>query len=319
MILDNSPSSGSEFGLSFWSKFSGQGCPKREYLTSLLGPRDTQVEAENDDSSNEALDVGSCFHKLLEHYYEAKPGAGGASPNHMPPIDPSHPAMQEAVRLFAADEVIKGQRSLGYKHRFPADEFGPVGSVRTEFPLSYGQWPADADPAVFTATKEALAKFGVPIITGKIDLAAVNVDTATIARLSAEPRFLPLAEPGVYLLDHKTMRAKPAANGGDVALRNRFQFALYQALWDLLYANQYGKCQGFIVNCIVKHKVLTDGSFFSLLVPPPSEEQLIPLRNYLSKCYQNMLTKGSTYANEESCFNYNRVCGHYTSGACKRY
>lgn len=233
-----------------------------------------------DETEQEALGTGAVFHKLMELYYTNQ-------------LD------QAELNLDNAN-VVEGYRLFkGYKDLFPPDEFGEV--IGCEFPFLI---PEDYPTNVV----------GVRPFTGRIDM-VVRLDDTHVQRLR-ETRNLPLMEPGIYLLDHKTMKQKRQTV--DIEMRERFQFHAYMLAWDEFFGKKYGLCKGFIANCVVKHKNLVPGSFFCVFSPFPDSDQMTALAVYLQQAYELRSRWGDQRANGDQCFKY-RVCNHFISGACKRY
>jgi len=83
-------------------------------------------------------------------------------------------------------------------------------------------------------------------------------------------------------------------------------------MWNFLHPDD--PCKGMIANCIVRHRKLTKDSFYSVLVPTPSEEQVLSLRTFLEKA---SALAGTDMANWAACYNF-KPCYHYMNGACQR-
>ena len=266
-------------GLSWWSSFTN--CPRRENLNNQLG-----LSQEESDILT-PTGVGSVFHKILEYYYRGE----------LDKIawDLDNPNVVEALRLFG-----------GYKLRFRPDEFGEV--IGCEM---------DAVSGELSNAPTLSGPLGVQPFSARFDM-VVCVDDKALASLSGPPRYLPLMEPGVYIIDTKTMGLRPSDI--DQKLRMRLQFTAYQMLWNNSQEliEKYGPCKGFIANCVVKHKMLHDGSFFSVYCTPPSADQQQAVRSYLQYCFALREAHGENFANASRCDTYG-ICPHYTSGLCKRY
>lgn len=275
VIIPDWKSDSSPTGLSFYSRAQG-GCPYRAVLDKKY--KDLLHEMELESGEATALSIGSAFHKILEHYYKGTLDSVA--------FDSDNPSVAEALRLFG-----------GYRARFPREEFGGVVGAEVEFSL---------------LGDDARNLFGVDAFTGRIDL-VVEVTEANIERLeSFEGRNLSGLRPGLYALDHKTMkqRCEPAK------WHNDFQFHAYPIAWNFLYPNR--PILGMIANCVVRHKTLSDNSYFSTMVPLATPTQHAALKAHLSDSEQIYQLRGREFKNRTACFNYNQTCPHFTTGACDR-
>lgn len=278
VMIPDWKSESSPFGLSYWDRFQS-GCMYQRVLDKKYADLILAMELGAEDAS--ATGVGSAFHKIMEHYYRGTLGTVA--------FDDTVPNVIEALRLYRA-----------YSTRFPASEFGTVVGSEVEFSL-----PTDL----------AVGMLGVPAFTGRLDLLVeIEQDKIEDLRRWDKRNLSGLTEPGVYILDHKTMGRKDR----DVAKKfsNAFQFHAYQFAWDLLHPDKPVK--GMIANCVVRHKELNDGSFFSVFVPPPTPVQIRALRGHLSDSYAIYLARGAEFLNRSKCYDWGRECAHFTSGACDR-
>jgi hypothetical protein len=221
------------------------------------------------------------FHAVLDTYYTK------GTANIVLELDDVEldEASKEAMRLFH-----------GYASRFPPTGFGKV--IGSEL-----QIPKDDNEAV--RIQEFL---GVPF-TARLDL-VVELSSSDIQALVERRPELAGIEPGIYIVDHKTSGRR----GADDPIKYRIstQFIGYQALWNHL--NPDRPCKGMIANCVVRHKKLVDASFYSVLVPPPTHEQILGLKTFLQHTKVLMTTN---MANWGACYQWG-VCPHLTSGRCDR-
>lgn len=297
---------GSGFGFSYWQRFHQ--CAKRGTLS------DVEEEQRGGDPEEipgaDPAAVGEVLHKLSEWWHSGTMtlvNDGGGDPNHaqfqLPDgvaMSADNPAVEEAWRVFR-----------WYAHHHPADFFGEV--VAVELPFSFME--ADGHCPV-----------GVTPWTGRIDM---------VVRLSAERadalsrRILQPLHAGIYLLDHKSKGSKPSA-ANLAGYNESLQFHGYMMAWDVLFAanldaagQQFGACNGMITNFMVRHKTqnkLRDGDSFSQhVVPFPTPDQQRAVRNWYATAKRRKEEEGEMHADASFCEGFGRMCGHYLSGACKRY
>lgn len=275
IVVPSEGGTGSEWGLSYWLSFMR--C-RRKYLLDQLH-----------NSAGSAASVGTLYHKLKEHYYNGDLTGEVALEYQEGPEDED---WQEALRLFG-----------GFASRFSNEEFTEV--LGCEIPIEFGSWEDEAEK------KDCLNLFGVPILTGQIDM-AVEIDEACAARLAEGPAPL-LIEPGRYLLDTKSKKVKTK----DIAFKTQhsFQAIAYQTIWNIMRPEEPVK--GMIFDFAIRHKTLQDYSFMRVLVPPPSKHDLEVLRHLLGMCYDIRQRFGEDFANPMECFGWG-VCFHLTNGTCER-
>lgn len=275
VIIPDWKSGPSSNGNSYWDRFQS-GCPHqagldKQYADAL---RELAIEAD----LPEATDVGSAFHKILEHYYRGTLSQVA--------FDDSIHYVKEALRLFKT-----------YRSRFPPDEFGKVVGSEIEFSLPESL---------------ALDLVGVPAFTGRIDLVVEVTQEAVEGLRRMEGRNLvSLVTPGIYLIDHKTMKR----HDRDVEKKfyHGFQFHVYQAAWNALYPDR--PALGAIANCITRTLL---PETFSVFVPPPTPVQCAAFKAHYAKSYALKQFFGDDFKNRSKCFDWNKTCAHFNSGACDR-
>ena len=256
------------------------------YLSGAACPRKAQLDLEQKEmgvvqTGGRAAQIGTMFHALMDVYYSK-----GTSDVVLELDDLElNENAGEAMRLFAE-----------YTKRFPSSGFGEV--IGSEL-----QVPRDENEA--TRVREFL---GVPF-TLRLDL-ITELKGPEIPSLVQRRPELEGIEPGVYIIDHKTSGAR----GKDDPIKYRIstQFIAYQMVWNHL--NPDRPCKGMIANCVVRHKKLVDNSFYSVIVPPPTFDQQIGLKNFLGHTAVLMKTGVANWA---ACYQWG-VCHHYTSGRCDR-
>lgn len=118
-------------------------------------------------------------------------------------------------------------------------------------------------------------------------------------------------EPGIYLWDFKTKGQR--GNNDELVYRHSPQFIAYQVVWNSLYPHI--ACKGMVADVVVGHKKLEDKSFYSVLVPPPTDVQIQGLQRWLQNAKK---LASNDEPNWLACFDFGRACPHLTSGACTR-
>jgi len=266
-------------GLSYWNQFQS-GCPHQRKLDKECEDALKALQIVTEDDEAAAVDIGAAFHKILEHYY------GGTFDTVA--FDSTNPAVGEALRLFA-----------GYRERFPREEFGKVVGCEVDFAF---------------LESDNYSPVGVRPFTGRIDM-VVEVGVENLPALNDfSKRNLGLPKGGVYLMDTKTMGAR--RRNLEIEYQNSLQFHAYQMCWNTLHADT--PALGMIVNGVVRHKRLTDSSFFSVFVPPPTPAQQEAVRQHLQLAQRLRDAMGEDYKNRNYCFSWGRVCPHFQTGACDR-
>lgn len=276
-VIPDWKSDSSPSGISYYNR-AQDGCPFRRGLDKQYAELLKDMELEDGDPV--ATSVGSAFHKILEHYYRRT--------LHEVAFDANNPSVAEALRLFAE-----------YRKYHPVEEFGPVVGAEIEFSL-----PTDL----------AQSLLGVSAFTGRIDL-VVDILPEKLEELNDfEKRALGISKPGLYAIDHKTMKQKYR----DSAMRflNDFQFWAYPLCWNALYPER--PIQGMIANCAVRRKALTRDAFWSVLVPLATPQQVASLKAHLQQSVQLYTLLGTNFKNRSKCLGYGQTCPHWTTGACDR-
>ena len=281
LVIPEWTSESSPHGGSYWNTFLN-GCPHKRNLDKQYKELIKEYDIQDSDGSMDALKVGAAFHKILEHYYSKTLDTVA--------FDEGDASVAEALRLFN-----------GYRQRFPAEEFAEVVGAELSFGFDFD------DPAS--------SPVGVVPFTGRYDM-VVRATPENIETLTGAPRFLPISEPGVYILDTKTMSMRRTHI--EMEMSNSIQFHSYMMAWDALAPSDKDVCKGFIANCVVKHKTLTDRSFFSVFVPPPTPEQAQAVRAHFQDAKWMLDNRGHDFKNRAKCFEWGRVCSHFQSGACDR-
>ena len=300
---------GSGSGYHYWLRFHE--CARRGTLSDVN--EEARLNGDGDvvpyGGVLDAADTGAILHRLAEWWHTGTlrwepnassetggpPSAGGGRfvlpPNVAMSVD--NPNVEEAWRIFR-----------WYAYHTPADCFGEV--VGAEIPFRF----ADGD---------TYSPVGITPFTGRIDLAVrVSEERAeAITKHIMQP-----VRAGTYLLDHKSKGSKPS-NAELLGFTESIQFHAYMMAWDVLFANKYGKCEGTIANFIVRHKTeakLRDGESFSQhLVPFPTQDQQRATRHWFQTALRRKQEEGEMHADASFCEDWGRFCGHYLSGACKRY
>jgi hypothetical protein len=239
-------------------------------------------QAEASQAGNFRPDVGKIFHALCEIYFST-----GHSNIAVELSDVNlGEAPDEARRLFSA-----------YAERFSPQDFSRV--VATELLL-----PASPEQEGLVASAVGVSPF-----TCRLDM-VVEVDARSVDILYKK-RGIIIPEPGIYLWDFKTKGQK--GSNDEVVYRYSPQFIAYQIVWNTLNPGMPAK--GMIADVIVGHKKLTDNSFYSVLVPPPTNEFAAGLRRWLAYAQKQA---SNDEPNWLACFDFGRACPHLLSGACNR-
>lgn len=267
-------------------KSGGSGKGMSFYQAALCCPnRATLSRAEEEDpDGSDAADIGTYFHKLAEAYYLDIPS---------PVIEfaaiNENPAATEAQRLFRE-----------YRQRYSPYEFGRV--VGCEIQL-----PKEDDRAARAKLDE---EFGAEV-TIKPDM-VIELD-ADHADLVSQHRKVEV-QPGFYIVDHKTKKAKTRTLHYEMQFRA--QFALYQYVWNQLHPDMQVK--GLLANIIFRYKNMDEDSFLTLLVPPPSPSEVAVVKGIVRDGARILSERGPSWKNPVHCFDWFRVCPHLMSGDCDR-
>lgn len=226
-------------------------------------------------TSSTATEIGTLFHKLLELRYSGKiPGMDVALEY---AEDNDSPAWLEALRLFS-----------GYHGHYGQDWFKDcVESVEEELCVE---------------GKEAMELFGVPEFTGRIDM-AIRIRDQDMADKVGLQRNLPMLEPGLYLVDHKTSSRKSSTLA--IEAQYNMQFKAYQVLWE---AKKGEAPKGTIGNYVFRHKKLKPESFGSVMCMPPTDEDRESIIATLGNARKIQIALGEGYANPTQCFSWGRPC-----------
>ena len=236
-------------------------------------------------ATSTAMDIGTLFHKLLELRYSGEiPGMDVALEY---AEDNDAPAWLEALRLFS-----------GYHAHYGHDWFKDcVETVEEELGL-------EGD--------KARVVFGVPEFTGRIDMAIRIKDQKMADRIAAQ-RNLPMLEPGLYLVDHKTSSRKSSTLAMEA--QYNMQFKAYQILWQHVKGETP---KGMIGNYVFRHKKLKPESFGSVMCMPPTEEDFQAIKTALRNASMIKDTLGEDFANPTQCFSWGRACQFLDNGLCNR-
>jgi hypothetical protein len=240
------------------------------YITGAACPRKLAIQeaakaAREEGQFHPALrrDAGTCFHLLAELYHMGQL-PNGWQENYTCELNPD--AAVEGIRLFEFYQDI----TPVYQWGIPID---------TEVPLDSRN--ADADLGV--------------LLTGSIDL-VTRVTPAHAEELMSLTGTL--VEPGLHLLDWKTMGQKRSTMHTEFGFS--LQFRSYAHLWNTTKGRDPADMvKGIIVPVIVSHKKLTANSFVALYVDPPNEEQVTELRQFLAAADRHIKTN---FANLSQCF-----------------
>ena len=309
IVIPSKSPGGSPAGLSYWKKYDE--CVRKERIRKEAEA--TQIP--DPDRYPDAAQSGVLFHELMFWY---------AAPEWYDSVALSYdgydldPDWKEALRLFSE-----------YRKHYPPDEFEWLGRAKS-FEFGYGgQMGSDMTATeVLILQEHCLDLFGVPHYTGRWD-GVINIpDQAMVDRVSARRAIL-LPEPGIYLYDTKTMKA----HRGTVALEfsESEQFFGYMMAWDEL--NPDNKCKGMLTNCVARHNNkttaakqkkageratgLTKDSFWSIFVPPPTEEQQEIFKTNMQQRNDKKQRYGEDSVNTAFCFYYG-ACSALTDGTCDR-
>jgi len=267
-------------------KLGGSGRGISYYSTAARCPRRAKLDGQNKGSSSGYdAKVGTIDHGILELFYDGK-------------LDP---AILRDPNLFlqvpedfvdAKDEALR--LAQAYFRKYPELDFWgtPIG-VEIQLPTE--------------GMKQAVNEFFLVDLTARLDL-ATRVNEAQLERI-AERTGLRLPGPGVYIVDHK-FRTRRDSYIGETYLLSA-AFTAYPAMWNLHYPDD--QCVGMIANVTVANKEVV---FQQALVSPPDENALRGLQNWLIGANE---LAGTDFPNWTSCRDFNRTCGHFTSGACSRY
>lgn len=262
------------------------------YYTQVIRcPRKARLDKEQkeagvlDERTEGAAATGIMVHQMDELYYG---GIVNGTPAAIPVGDVNWgDAISEARRVWEA-----------YIKRYPGPDFwGEVIATEQLIPGHFGQ-----DAAVN-------AVIGASPFTVRIDR-VIRVTVESAKRIAATTDLPPIT-PGVYLFDRKT---KGKADG-DAALTyfNSIQFAAYMMVYNAVYPNE--PCLGMIVDEAITTKEI---KFRHFLVTPPDAGQ--------QQAVQALIANAKVLEETDACLGvaygckeYNRVCPHLTSGACRRY
>lgn len=264
-------------------KVGGSGRGISFFSTAARCPRRAKLDAEHGSASSIDSRVGTIGHGLLEMFYEGKIAKELIDdPNLIVQVPYDFETeVPEALRLVRA-----------YLTKFPERDFWgtPIGT-EVSFP---------------EAGKEELVKgFFMVALTARLDL-VTEVSEDQQQRIKSR---LCLDVPtGILIVDHKfrTRRDSNIAETYDLSA----QFTAYPPLWDLHNMNR--PCQGMLANVVIGNK---EPGFQQTFVRPPDETKLIGLRNWLIAADA---LAGTDFPNWTSCRDFNRTCGHYSSGRCNR-
>lgn len=226
-------------------------------------------------AASTAMDIGTLFHKLLELRYSGEIPGMDVALEYAENND--SPAWLEALRLFS-----------GYHGHYGYDWFKDCVETTEE------ELRVEGD--------EALTVFGVPEFTGRIDM-AIRIKDQKMADRIAEQRNLPMLEPGLYLVDHKTASRK--SSNLAIEAQYNMQFKAYQILWERVKGE---KPKGMIGNYVFRHKKLKPESFGSVMCMPPTEEDHLSLKRALWRAMVVRDTLGEDFANPTQCFSWGRPC-----------
>lgn len=239
------------------------------YITAAACPRKSRLAEEAREAANGAFwpaigrDSGSCFHLLAALY-------------HMQLL--SNDWRDDWVCELHEAAALEGIRMFEFYQDFiPVDHWGTP--IAAEVPLDSrncdGDWPE--------------------WLTGSIDLATrVNQQQADnlMSVVGA------IVEPGVHILDWKTMGQKRQTLHTEMAFA--LQFRGYTHLWNTTKDRpKEDMVKGIFVPCVVRHKKMTTNSFVPLYVDPPGEEEVKQLFQFLVAAEKHRKTD---FANLSQCF-----------------
>lgn len=265
-------------------KLGGSGRGISYYSTAARCPRRAKLDATlTGASAGHDAAVGTIGHGGLELFYKGELDWETATSTDTTWMvdEPFMDAMPEAIRLMRA-----------YLRRFPERDFwGEVVGAEVSLPEE--------------AKASFVKAFFMVDLTARLDL-VVRVKEEHLTRI-LDRTGLQLT-PGIYIIDHKFKTRRD--NNLIETYTLSAQFTAYPPLWDLHHPAE--PCQGMIANVIVGNK---EPAFQQALVQPPDETRLTGLRNWLIAAEA---LAGTDFPNWTSCKDFNRVCGHYSSGLCNR-
>jgi len=272
-------------GISFWSKAAT--CGRKANLDEAAGPREARQEAMDDDP--DALMVGTYYHLL--HEFRAKGALDGLVWDQ---TDQAWtPSFTEAVRLYRAYVGHWGDPGQRYGGRI----------IGTEVPI----------PATDVGKGRIREMFGDDV-TGRVDAILEVIDPA----VALENTGLEL-QPGVYLLDFKSLKAHSEQHRWSYAYS--LQAATYLEIYNLEHPE--APALGMIFDCIMKAKHIkkevdakTGRSSYQAYLQLPAQND--------KKVIEALVTIGKRNVNEDianpsQCLSSWTPCYWFKSGKCQRF
>lgn len=279
-ILHTLPSGGSDYGLSYYTKWLG--CPRRAALDE---EDNNQIPMQQ---TNSAAAVGIIGHALLEMHFSRALGQD-ADPaiavQYSDAVDET--ARCEAERLFRA-----------FRSKFPHPEyFGKVIAVEEEI---------IGDDNICKAV-------GIDPFTCRIDL-VTKLGVAQIKRLKKAYPALennPHLVPGYWIIDHKHYRSRTKTL--ELQANVSPQYVAYPLAWSVRYPKKVVK--GTLQNTIYK---LVEPKFDLFVIPFPDSYKVTALHAMFHRI-THIIKEHRHFCNPKECFSWNKPCRWLDLGVCKRY
>lgn len=253
--------------------------------------------------------MGTAEHRYGIHYYQDLLGCIKRAF-----IDDAGEDAEYGTTFHAFAEWYHGQgagESPALDTRQPVDRSGRAkGCSEAELAARYAsRFPANIWGKFLLREERLKGTIAGEPAEGTVD-GIIELDEDASRRLASVRNIY--VEPGRYLFDFKTKGSRQATL--IESLENSSQFALYHELW-----RQRGgePLKGTIAQVIFRYKDDKDDAFLTLLLPPPSADNLLTVRTIVREGAARLRALGPEHVTPTHCYDWSRPCP--LLGVCARH